>query len=47
MEVGPSSQTMEKDHLPWSDFMVHRVNRPLNTSKQYKCVPLGIGTFKG
>jgi hypothetical protein len=28
MEVGPSSQTMEKCHLSWSDFMVHGVNRP-------------------
>ena len=29
MEVGPQSQTMEKGHLPWSDFMVHGVNSPL------------------
>jgi hypothetical protein len=28
MEVGLSSRTMEKGHLPWSDFMVHGVNRP-------------------
>ena len=28
MGVRPSSQTMEKDHLPWSNFMVHGVNRP-------------------
>ena len=27
MEVGPSSQTKKKGH-PWSDFMVHGVNRP-------------------
>ena len=26
MEVGPSSQSMEKEYLPWSDFMVHGVN---------------------
>ena len=24
-----SSKTLEKGHLPWSDFMVHGVNRPL------------------
>ena len=29
MEVGPSSQTMEKAHFPWSNFMVHGVNQPL------------------
>ena len=28
MEVGPSSRTMKKDHLTWSDIMVHGVNRP-------------------
>ena len=27
MEVGPSSQTMEEGHLPWSAFMGHGVNR--------------------
>ena len=25
MKVGPSSQTMNKGHLPWSDFMVDGV----------------------
>jgi hypothetical protein len=29
MEVGPSSRTMEKGHLPLSHFLVHGVNRPL------------------
>ena len=28
MEVGPSSRTKEKCHLPWFDSMVHNVNRP-------------------
>ena len=26
MEVGPSSRTMKKCHLPWSNLMVHGVN---------------------
>ena len=29
IEVGPWSRTMEKYHLPWSDFMVQDVHRPL------------------
>ena len=32
MEVGPSSQIMDKDHLPWSDYMVHGVNQTLMCS---------------
>ena len=28
MKVGPSSRTMEKCHLPWSNVMVHGVNQP-------------------
>ena len=32
MEVGPASRTMKKCHLPWSDFMVHGVNRPVAVS---------------
>jgi hypothetical protein len=28
MEVGPWTRTIEKGPLPWSDFMVHSVNRP-------------------
>ena len=28
MEGGPWSQTMEKGHMPWSNFMVHDVNQP-------------------
>ena len=28
MEVGPWTRTIEKGHLPWSDFMVHSANRP-------------------
>ena len=28
MNVGPSSRTMEKNHLSWSDFMVHGVTNP-------------------
>jgi hypothetical protein len=28
MDIGPSSQTIEKGHLPWSHFMVHGVNWP-------------------
>ena len=28
MEVGRWTQTIDKGHLPWSDFMVHSVNRP-------------------
>ena len=39
MEVGPSSRTMEKCHLPWSDFMIHGVNMPLVTLplRESKC----------
>ena len=29
LEVKPWTQTIDKGHLPWSDFMVHSVNRPL------------------
>ena len=29
MEVGPSSQTMETNHLPRTDFMVHGGKRPI------------------
>jgi hypothetical protein len=29
MDVGSSSVTIGKGHLPWSDFMVHSVKRPL------------------
>jgi len=29
MDVEPSSWTMENGHLPWSNFMVHGVNQPL------------------
>ena len=28
MEFGPSNQTMENYHFPWSDLMVHGVNNP-------------------
>lgn len=28
MEVGPSSRTTKKGHLPWFDFMVHGVSWP-------------------
>ena len=28
MDVGPSSQTMEKCHISWSDYMVRGVNQP-------------------
>jgi hypothetical protein len=36
MKVGPSNQTMEKGHLPWSDFMVHGVNPALSFMKPTK-----------
>jgi hypothetical protein len=29
MDIGPSSRTMQKNHLPWSGFTVHGVDRPL------------------
>jgi hypothetical protein len=35
MEVGPSNWTMEKGHVPWSDFKVHGVNRPLVYTQQF------------
>ena len=36
MEVGPWTHTIKKGHLPWSNFMVHSVNRPLvNISNFY------------
>ena len=28
------NRTMAKGHLPWSDFMVHGVNRPLDLTRQ-------------
>ena len=28
MEVGPWTRTIDKGHLPWSNFMVHSVNWP-------------------
>lgn len=34
MEFGPSRQTMHEGHLPWSDSMVHGVNRPLLALKK-------------
>ena len=40
MNVGPSSWTMGKNHLPWSDFMAHDVNGP-STPKHSN-----IGTLK-
>ena len=39
MKVGQPSRTIKEGHLPWSDFMVLSVKRPLlNRSKNTSCL---------
>jgi hypothetical protein len=47
MEVGPSSQTMEKGHLPSTDFMVHAWCRlALRCVTEFSCTQNQINQLK-